>query len=74
MRFKLKIFISLVILFFSYQILEIKAHNTNNGGCKEYCSKSINKKSNKNKFKILKINKKYIREQNSCVNKSLCRG
>ena len=74
MRLKLKIFINLFILFFSFEILEIKAHNIINGGCKEHCSTLFNKKGNENKIKIFKKDKKLIKEQKSCVNNSLCRG
>ena len=74
MRLKLKIFINLFILFFSFEILEIKAHNIINGGCREHCSTFFNKKGNVNKIKIYKKDKKLIKEQNSCVNNSLCRG
>ena len=55
-------------------ILEIKAHNNINGGCEEHCSNFINKRGNENKIKIFKKDKKLIKEQNSCVNNSLCRG
>ena len=74
MRLKSKIFINLFILFFSLGILEIKAHNNINGGCKEHCSTFINKRGNENKIKNFKKDKKLIKEQNSCVNNSLCRG
>ena len=74
MRLKLKIFINLFILFFSFEILEIKAHNNINGGCKNHCSTLFNNKGNQKKIKIFKKDKKLIKEQNSCVNNSLCRG
>ena len=74
MRFKLKILINIIILFFAFESLEIKAHNTINGGCKDHCSTIINKKYNENKIKVFKKIKKLIKEQNSCVNNSLCRG
>ena len=74
MRPKLKIFINLLILFFSFEILEIKAHNSINGGCKEHCSTFFKKRGNENKIKNFKKDKKLINEQNSCVNNSLCRG
>ena len=74
MRFKLKIFTSILIVFFPFKTLEIKAHNDNNGGCKDHCSTIINTKGNDNKIQIFKKNKKLIREINSCVNNSLCRG
>ena len=74
MRLKSKIFINLLILFFSFEILEIKAHNNINGGCKDHCSTLFNKRGNENKIKIFNKDKKLIKEQNSCVTNSLCRG
>jgi len=74
MRLKSNIIINLFILFFSFEIVEIKAHNNINGGCKDHCSNFSNKRGNENKIKILKKDKKLIKELNSCVNKSLCRG
>ena len=74
MRVKLKIFLSTLIIFFSSEILEIKAHNFNNGGCEDHCSNLLNKNSNDSKIKVFKNNKKLFKEQNSCVNNSLCRG
>ena len=74
MRLRSKIFIKLFILFFYFEILEIKAHNNINGGCKDHCSNFFKKRGNENKIKIFKKDKKLIKEQNSCVNNSLCRG
>ena len=74
MKLKSKIFINLFILFFSFEILEIKAHNTINGGCRDHCYDFFNKRGNENKIKIFKKENKLIKEQNSCVNNSLCRG
>ncbi len=74
MRFKLKIIISTIIVFFSFENLEIKAHSTSNGVCKDNCFNIINRKSNEGKIKVFKNKIKLIREKNSCVNNSLCRG
>ena len=74
MRLKTKILIYLFILFFSFEILDIKAHNNINGGCKDHCSTFFNKRGNQNKIKFFKKDKILIKEQNSCVNNSLCRG
>ena len=74
MRLKLKIFINLFILFFTFEILEIKSHNSFNVGCKEHCSTFFNKQGYEDKIRIFKKDKKSIKEQNSCVNNSLCRG
>ena len=74
MRLNSKTFINLFILFFSFDILEIKAHNNINGGCKDHCSNFVNKRGNENKIKIFKKDKQLIKQQNSCINNSLCRG
>ena len=74
MRLKTKIFINLFILFFSLVILEIKAHNNINGGCKDHCSTFFINRGNESKIKNFKKDKNLIKEQNSCVNNSLCRG
>ena len=74
MRFKLKILLNVIIVFFSFEMHEIKAHNKSNGECKDHCSNIIIRKSNESKIKVFKNNKKFIREKNSCVNNSLCRG
>ena len=73
MKLKSKIFINILILFFSLEIFEIKAHNNINGGCKDHCSTFFNR-GNENKIKIFKKDEKLIKEQNSCVKNSLCRG
>ena len=74
MRIKLKIFISIIILFFSFEILEIKAHNNSNEGCKDNCLNIINRKFNEIKIKVHQNNKNLIKEKNSCLNNYLCRG
>ena len=74
MRYKLKIFYSLLFVFSLFEKIEIKAHNTINGGYEETRYNFINKKGNLDKFKHYKNNEKLIREENSCVNNSLCRG
>ena len=74
MIFNLKIFFSIFVGFSSLEILEIKAHNTNNGGCKAHCYTFMKQKRNEKKIKFLKKNQKFFIEQNSCVNDSLCRG
>ena len=74
MRFDFKILLSIIIVFFSFEVIEIKAHNNINGGCKDHCFNIINRRSNDSKIKVIKNNKKVIREKNSCLNNSLCRG
>ncbi len=74
MRFNLKMFIRILIIFFLFEILEIQAHNTFKGECKQDCSTIINKRSNERKIKVFKKDKNLTIEQNSCVNNSLCRG
>ena len=71
MGLKTNIFINLFIL--SFEIFEIKVLNINKS-FKYDCSTFINKRDNGNKIKIFKKDKKLIKEKNSCVNDSLCRG
>ena len=56
----------------SFETLEIKAHN-NNGSFRDHCFNLIMRKSNEDKIKVLNKNKKLIRENNSCINNSLCK-
>ena len=75
MRLKSKILINLFIyIFFSLEILEIRAHNNINGGCKDHCSSLFNNRGNESKIKIFKKDKKLNKEENSCVKNSFCRG
>ena len=74
MSLKLRILFNLFILFLSLEVLETKAHNTLNGGCKNHCSSISNQRGHGNKIKIFKENEKLIKEKNSCLNNSLCRG
>ena len=74
MRLNLKILIRMLIVFYLFEIPEFKAHNTFNGDCKQNCSRIINKRSNERNIKVLKKDKNLIKERNSCVNNSLCRG
>ena len=75
MRLKSKILMNLFIyIFFSLEILEIRAHNNINGGCENHCSNFFNNRGNGKKIKIFKEDKKLIKEENSCINNSLCRG
>ena len=74
MRLQLKIFIKILIVFYLFEIGEIKAHNIVNEECKQNCSTFIKKRSNERKIKVFKNDKNLIKEQNSCVNNSLCRG
>ena len=53
MRFNSKILINLFILFFSFETLEIKAHNNINGGCKDYCYSLFNNRGNENNINNL---------------------
>ena len=61
MRLKSKIFINLFNLFVSLGILEIKAHNNINGGCKYDYSILLNNRCNENKIKIFKKDNKLIK-------------
>ena len=63
----------LTFLLLLTNIPNLYAHNLFNGGCKEHCVKSVKKINNKNKLN--NINDQIDNESNnSCLNKSLCRG
>ena len=51
----------------------LHAHNLFNGGCKEHCGQKVKVLSNKNKLKNIDYQLN-IESNNSCLNKSLCRG
>ena len=54
-------------------ISNLYAHNLFNGGCKEHCGQKVKAINNKNKLN--NINDQIDNESNnSCLNKSLCRG
>ena len=63
----------IVFLLFLINIPNLDAHNLVNGGCKEHCGNNVKAINNENK-----LNKKNdqinIESNNSCLNKSLCRG
>ncbi len=63
----------IIFLLLLTNISNLYAHNLLNGGCGEHCEQKIKVKNNKNKFKNVddQIN---IESENSCLNKSLCRG
>ena len=54
-------------------ISSLYVHNLVNGGCKEHCGQKVKVMSNKNKLKNID-NQINIESENSCLNKSLCRG
>ncbi len=74
MRLNLKILIRVLLIFYLFEILEIKAHNIVNEDCKQNCYRIINKLPNERKIKVFKKDNNLINEQNSCINNSLCRG
>ena len=63
----------IIFLLLLVDISNSHAHNLFNGGCKEHCGQKVKVINNKNKLKNVydQIN---IERQNSCLNKSLCRG
>ena len=63
----------IIFLFLLTNIPNLYAHNLFNGGCKEHCGQKVKVIINKNKLKNIddQIN---IESNNSCLNKSLCRG
>ncbi len=63
----------LIFLLLLTNIPNLYAHNLFNGGCKEHCGQKVKAINNKNKLNY--INDQIDNESNnSCLNKSLCRG
>jgi len=68
-----KFFYFLNAFFILFHSLDLSAHNLANGGCKGHCANNINK--NKIHYIIpTKDDIKSLKESNSCLKKSLCRG
>ena len=63
----------IIFLLLLMNISNLDAHNLFNGGCKEHCGQKVKVINNKDRLKSAddQIN---IERQNSCLNKSLCRG
>ena len=63
----------LIFLLLLTNIPNLYAHNLFNGGCKEHCGQKVKAINNKNTLN--NINDQIENESNnSCLNKSLCRG
>ena len=63
----------LFFLFFLINISNLHAHNIFNGGCNNHCDAKV--KTITNERKLINTNdQKQIDNDNSCLNKSLCRG
>ena len=63
----------IIFLFFLINISNLYAHNFVNGGCKVHCENKVKLKNNHNKLINVDDEINYV-IQNSCLNKSLCRG
>ena len=63
----------IIILLLLTNISNLYAHNLFNGGCKEHCGQKIKVISNQNKSKNIE-DQIDIENENSCLNKFLCRG
>ncbi len=63
----------IIFLLLLTNISNLYAHNLLNGGCKDHCGQNVKVTSNKSKLKNID-NQINIESENSCLNKSLCRG
>ena len=63
----------LIFLLLLTNISNLNSHNLFNGGCEEHCEQKVQVINNENKLNNVKdlID---IESNNSCLNKSLCRG
>ena len=73
MKYKFNQIHKIVFLVFMINIPNLYAHNLFNGGCKEHCGKNIKAINNENKLNNVNVQMN-IESENSCLNKSLCRG
>ena len=72
-RFNFYQIYKIIFLLLLTNIPNLYAHNLFNGGCKEHCVKNVKAINNINKLN--NINDQIDNESNnSCLNKSLCRG
>ena len=63
----------IIFLLFLINTSNLYAHNLINGGCKEHCGKKAKAINNEKKLNNVK-DQMDIESENSCLNKSLCRG
>ena len=63
----------LISLLLLANISNLYAHNSYNGGCKEHCAQKVQETIFENNTKNIN-DQMDIERQNSCLNKSLCRG
>ena len=72
-RFNFYQIYKIIFLFLLTNIPNLYSHNLINGGCKDHCGQKVKAINNKNKLN--NINDQIDNESNnSCLNKSLCRG
>jgi len=63
----------IIFLLFLINASNLYAHNLINGGCKGHCRQKVESINNENKLN--NVNDQIdIENENSCLNKSLCRG
>ena len=63
----------IIFLLFLTNISYLHSHNLFNGGCKKHCEQKVEVINNENKLNNFNYQKD-IESENSCLNKSLCRG
>ncbi len=77
MKLKIRQTINVFLLIFSINNQFLQAHNFSNGGCNNHCVEPfLNNNLEKKLEKKLENNNNnnQIKDMNSCLNKSLCRG
>ena len=73
MKFYFYQFYKIIFLLLLTNISNLYAHNLFNGGCKEHCEQKVKAINNEKKLNN-KNDQMNIESENSCINKSLCRG
>ena len=72
MKSKIKQTINLLFFILITKTQFLQAHNSLNGGCKNHCQEPL--LQNILEKKLENINKNQIKDNYSCLKKSLCRG
>ena len=73
MKFSTRQTINLIFFIFLTKTAFLHAHNYLNGGCKNHCKESVQPTTIEKKLNYLN-DQNQVKDNYSCLNKSLCRG
>ena len=73
MKFKIKRIFNLILFILLTNTNFLQAHESFNGGCKNHCKESVKQLIMNNELNNIS-DKNQIKDNDSCLSKSLCRG